>query len=92
MLTKFRILSALCVLSPILQAFARQIPIIDGVVGGVPSAESLAQAEVVTAAITPAATTPGKLRVTENSGVCETTPGVYQASGYGDLTSNESIW
>ena len=22
----------------------------------------------------------------------ETTPGVYQASGYGDLTSNESIW
>jgi hypothetical protein len=22
----------------------------------------------------------------------ETTPGVYQASGYGDLTANESIW
>ncbi|KAJ7635296.1 Alpha/Beta hydrolase protein [Roridomyces roridus] len=38
------------------------------------------------------ATTPGKLRVTENSGVCETTPNVYQASGYGDLTSSESIW
>ncbi|KAN0107693.1 alpha/beta-hydrolase [Russula decolorans] len=36
--------------------------------------------------------TPGKLRVVENSGVCETTPGVYQASGYGDLATNKSIW
>ncbi|OSD06714.1 serine carboxypeptidase [Trametes coccinea BRFM310] len=36
--------------------------------------------------------TPGKLRVVENSGVCETTPGVYQASGYGDLSSSESMW
>ncbi|KAH9991612.1 Alpha/Beta hydrolase protein [Russula vinacea] len=36
--------------------------------------------------------TPGKLRVVENSGVCETTPGVYQASGYGDLASDKSIW
>ncbi|TFK75531.1 serine carboxypeptidase [Pluteus cervinus] len=34
----------------------------------------------------------GKLRVTENSGICETTPGVYQASGYGDITSSKSIW
>lgn len=38
------------------------------------------------------ARTPGKLRVTENSGVCETTEGVYQASGYGDLSTTESIW
>ena len=39
-----------------------------------------------------AARTPGKLRVTENSGVCETTEGVYQASGYGDIDENNSIW
>ncbi|KAH8080720.1 serine carboxypeptidase [Cristinia sonorae] len=38
-------------------------------------------------------TTTGKLRgVVENSGVCETTPGVYQASGYGDISANESVW
>jgi len=30
--------------------------------------------------------------VVENSGVCETTPYVYQASGYGDLAVNKSIW
>lgn len=37
--------------------------------------------------------TPGKLRgVVENSGVCETTPGVYQASGYGDISTDGSIW
>ncbi|KAH9480091.1 Carboxypeptidase S1 [Psilocybe cubensis] len=37
-------------------------------------------------------TTPGKLRVVENSGICETTPGVYQASGYGDISASDSIW
>ena len=36
--------------------------------------------------------TPGKLRVIENSGVCETTKGVYQATGYGDLSTNSSVW
>jgi hypothetical protein len=48
-----------------------QIPIIDGVIGGVPNATAFA------APISPdprpltiSATTPGKLRVTENSGVC----------------------
>ena len=57
-----------------------QIPTVHGVVGGVPSS--------------PVASTrtPGKLRVTENSGICETTQGVYQASGYGDLTASESMW
>jgi hypothetical protein len=65
-----------------------QIPVVDGVYGGVssritPSIENTVQV---------AATTPGKLRVKENSGVCETTKGVYQASGYGDLTSSQSIW
>ena len=39
------------------------------------------------------APTPGKLRgVVENSGVCETTSGVYQASGYGDISSYGSLW
>ncbi|KAJ7655896.1 Alpha/Beta hydrolase protein [Mycena rosella] len=36
--------------------------------------------------------TPGALRVVENSGVCETTPGVFQASGYGDIAADKSIF
>ncbi|PFH53275.1 hypothetical protein AMATHDRAFT_137711 [Amanita thiersii Skay4041] len=41
---------------------------------------------------TPTAT-PGQLRnIVENSGLCETTPSVYQASGYADLTSTKSLW
>lgn len=47
---------------------------------------------VKTDAVTAAARTPGQLRVVENSGVCETTPGVYQASGYVDLTADDSMW
>ena len=70
------------------QALAGQIPRVEGVLGGVPTTPRFHEE----ATIVPAATTPGKLRVTENSGVCETTPGVYQASGYGDLTSSESMW
>ncbi|PFH50862.1 hypothetical protein AMATHDRAFT_75331 [Amanita thiersii Skay4041] len=69
-------------------AYAGQIPVIDGVIGGVPRTTATrrpADFEV-------AATTPGKLRAIENSGVCETTPDVFQASGYGDLTSTKSIW
>ena len=87
MLSGFKALAVAGALA--LQALARQVPIVDGVVGGVRSSKSKVN---VDASITPAATTPGKLRVTENSGVCETTTGVYQASGYGDLTSSESIW
>lgn len=68
-----------------------QIPVVDGLLGGVPSGAPSVKAAVRTAAAT-TPTTPGQLRVMENSGVCETTPGVYQASGYGDLTSSESIW
>lgn len=77
----------------ILPALAKQIPVVGGVIGGVPTdTSSEGTHKFISEAITPAATTPGKLRVVENSGVCETTPGVFQASGYGDLTSNESIW
>ncbi|EJD46912.1 alpha/beta-hydrolase [Auricularia subglabra TFB-10046 SS5] len=34
----------------------------------------------------------GSLRFVENSGICETTPGVYQASGYVDLSEDMSMW
>ncbi|CAL1710317.1 unnamed protein product [Somion occarium] len=33
-----------------------------------------------------------KLRFVENSGVCETTPGVNQMSGYIDIGTNQSMW
>jgi len=75
-----------------------QIPAVDEVIGGVPSpragahnSKNLARA-VSGNTVTSTPPTPGKLRVVENSGVCETTPGVYQASGYGDLAANKSIW
>ena len=33
----------------------------------------------------------GGLRIVENSGECETVPGVYQASGYADIDANNSM-
>ncbi|KAJ6526334.1 serine carboxypeptidase [Mycena capillaripes] len=81
---------------------AGQIPIRNGVVGGVGAKKStIAPTSTPTSSATRTAasiptTTPtatrGALRVVENSGICETTPGVFQASGYGDLTSTESIF
>ncbi|KAJ7272462.1 serine carboxypeptidase [Mycena rebaudengoi] len=65
-----------------------QIPAVDGVVGGVRKHT----ATKITPLLRPFTTMPGKLRAVENSGICETTPTVYQASGYGDLTANQSIW
>ncbi|KAK7045221.1 carboxypeptidase, partial [Favolaschia claudopus] len=76
-------------LSIVSSVIGGQIPIVDGVYGGVSSTEA---AQVKTETLTPLATTPGALRLTLNSGVCETTPGVFQASGYGDLTSSKSIF
>ncbi|KAF8802183.1 serine carboxypeptidase [Phlegmacium glaucopus] len=73
-----------------------QIPKINGVYGDVPSAvlfaadSVIAQKKVLVESTIK--TTQGKLQVVENSGICETTPGVYQASGYGDLTKTESLW
>ncbi|CAK5282297.1 unnamed protein product [Mycena citricolor] len=70
-----------------------QIPIRDGVIGGVgktPALEADRPLEL-NENLSPLVT-PGALRVVENSGVCETTPGVYQASGYGDLSATESIF
>ena len=85
-------------------------PVVDGVIGGVPKVHPRLSRRMVSALVN--VTTPGKLRVIENSGICgkpgfssvatsldpewfdraETTPGVYQASGYGDLTATESMW
>ncbi|KAF8513531.1 serine carboxypeptidase [Gautieria morchelliformis] len=72
-------------------AATSQIPSINGVIGGVPAPGTVFSDAKPQSPAT-ITTTPGQLRVTENSGVCETTPGVYQASGYGDLSSTESIW
>ncbi|KAF8480363.1 alpha/beta-hydrolase [Russula ochroleuca] len=72
-----------------------QIPVVNGVIGGVPSPDSCkfkTPKEAFSNYAAPPVPTPGKLRVVENSGVCETTPGVHQASGYGDLASDKSIW
>jgi carboxypeptidase C (cathepsin A) len=69
-----------------------QIPVVDGVIGGVPTKDTTDFSDFVHEPLLSNVTTPGKLRVVENSGVCETTPGVYQASGYGDLTPTESVW
>lgn len=101
---------SLAILSTAGYASARgQFPVVNGVIGGIPVNGFTVQSENFTTA----ATTPGALRVTENSGVCgmsfpssfptaagglrgviylETTPGVYSASGYGDLTATKSIW
>ncbi|KAF8073380.1 serine carboxypeptidase [Lyophyllum atratum] len=70
-----------------MRVFAGQIPIVEGILGGVSEFPNTPEP-----LLRIAATTPGNLRVVENSGVCETTPGVYQASGYGDLTATKSIW
>ncbi|KAH8826231.1 alpha/beta-hydrolase [Flagelloscypha sp. PMI_526] len=74
-----------------------EFPIIDGVIGGVPSANATSEihgdssfrdvdpgVEIERVA--------GALRYTEDSGVCETKDRAYQASGYGDLTANKSLW
>ncbi|KAI0310168.1 serine carboxypeptidase [Amylostereum chailletii] len=89
-------LLAVALALPALSVRASQVPIVDGVLGGVPasspgfSAETKSQRKSAVADATDP--TPGALRVTENSGVCETTEGVYQASGYGDLSENKSVW
>lgn len=72
---------------------AGEVPIIEGVLGDVPRSPSITSTTFTArGAELSNVTTPGKLRVIENSGVCETTSGVFQASGYGDLTDTESIW
>lgn len=74
---------------------SHQIPVVNGVIGGVRSVRSTPKIDLNVQSF---ATTPGKLRHVENSGICgkgvlgyiiilwphlssETTPGVFQASG-----------
>ncbi|KAF8610127.1 serine carboxypeptidase [Ceratobasidium sp. AG-I] len=93
----FSLLGLVASLLPVVLA-GRQFPVVDGVVGGVPQstpeANSFAKVKsgTVVGGSVSAAITPGKLRYVENSGVCETTAGVYQASGYADLTASQSMW
>ncbi|KAF9476384.1 alpha/beta-hydrolase [Pholiota conissans] len=86
-----KLLAALAIVS-LPGVLGGQIPIVDGVHGGVPTTKPGPLKAADLGILSSSATTPGRLRVTENSGICETTQGVYQASGYGDLTSTESIW
>jgi len=79
-------LSLLFVTLPLTAVRGGQIPVINGVIGGVHRNTSLP------VRLSTAASVAGGLRVVENSGICETTPGVYQASGYADLTSTNSLW
>jgi carboxypeptidase C (cathepsin A) len=79
----------LSLISSISLALGGQIPVVDGVLGGVPTTFDN-DIEVETASTS--AVTPGKLRFVENSGVCETTPGVGQVSGYGDIASDKSLF
>ncbi|TFK22928.1 serine carboxypeptidase [Coprinopsis marcescibilis] len=67
-----------------------EVPIVDGVFGDVP--KDVPQVSGIPEPDTSTVFAPGELRVVENSGVCETTPNVYQASGYGDIATNQSIW
>jgi carboxypeptidase C (cathepsin A) len=72
--------------------FAGQVPIVNGVYGGVRNNTGSSRGTVKAADLSVAATTPGKIRAVENTGICETTPGVFTASGYGDLTADESLF
>ncbi|KAL1669760.1 Alpha/Beta hydrolase protein [Schizophyllum commune] len=81
-------------------ARAGQFADVDGAIGAVPPRSGQRVAAAATNATnasssannSTSAATPGALRVTENSGICETTEGVNQYSGYGDLSEDEHIW
>ncbi|KAF5356533.1 hypothetical protein D9758_008270 [Tetrapyrgos nigripes] len=77
------------VFGAILPSLGGRVRLIDGVLGGVRRSKAR-RPELVSRSVND--TTEWKLRVTENSGVCETTPGVYQASGYVDIAANKSIF
>ncbi|KAH9853362.1 serine carboxypeptidase [Lenzites betulinus] len=89
MLFSLSAVTALLAALPAASVLGGQVPIVNGVLGGT---QTTPQTKVAAIDLAPAATTPGKLRVVQNSGICETTPGVNQASGYGDLASDKSIW
>ncbi|KAF9029458.1 serine carboxypeptidase [Hymenopellis radicata] len=80
-------LGALCLQG----AGAGKVPDINGILG-VPKAAKAPVSPAIVQRDTVSAPTNGSLRVTENSGICETTPDVYQASGYVDLTETEALF
>ena len=84
----FNLLLTLLGLIPVTPVFAGQFPVVNDVIGGVRSTEIPSTRRI---ALSGGATTPGKLRYVSNSGICETTSGVNQFSGYGDLSFNKSI-
>ncbi|PAV19042.1 serine carboxypeptidase [Pyrrhoderma noxium] len=90
------LLRSLTILSSLgLLASAGQIPKVDGVYGGVrTSTTESTPTPAFKEAVAQVSGTPvaGKLRFVENSGICETTSGVYQASGYADITDDQSLW
>ncbi|KAG6909963.1 hypothetical protein DXG01_014232 [Tephrocybe rancida] len=78
---------------PVIGTLAGQVPVINGIFGGgsmAPEKFDYPKKPVLLA--TSNATSPGPIRMVENSGICETTPNVYQASGYVDIATNQSIW
>ncbi|KAF8633769.1 hypothetical protein AX15_001275 [Amanita polypyramis BW_CC] len=81
-------LSILLATVPFTNGHAGQVPVVNGVIGGVPNATTTINPTTFSAASNAA----GGLHIVENSGICETTPGVYQASGYANLTSTSGLW
>ena len=78
-------------LIPAIPVLAGQIPVVNGVIGGVRPTNTTTNKTPTQQLLSGGATHPGKLRYVSNSGICETTPGVNQASGYIDLSSDKSI-
>jgi hypothetical protein len=60
----------LSLISSISLALGKQIPVVDGVIGGVPTFKD----DVKPESANTSAVTPGKLRFVENSGVCGMSP------------------
>ncbi|KAH8826233.1 serine carboxypeptidase [Flagelloscypha sp. PMI_526] len=74
-----------------------EFPIIDGIIGGVPSLNVTSHIGDKSGFRDPVhgvgiERTAGALRYVEDSGVCESKDRAYQASGYGDLTADKSVW
>ncbi|KAF9644244.1 alpha/beta-hydrolase [Thelephora ganbajun] len=87
------LLSSLAVLVAALPiaALGGEFPVYNGVVGGAPVNVTVKE-KVSEIAVHDFVAQAGTLRYVANSGVCETTPGVYTASGYADLTSTQHMW
>jgi hypothetical protein len=63
--------SSVLALFPVTRVIGGQVPVVGGVVGGVPASTPLVKLQIQLEAATVAPTTPGKLRgVVENSGIC----------------------